>query len=58
MNSNEEELKVTLKKAVDKGNMPNPLYKYRSFNQRSLQILKKGEIWFSSPLKFNDPFDW
>lgn len=37
--------------------MPDILYKYRDFSKESKRILKKQELYFSSPLKFNDPFD-
>ena len=41
--------------------MRNPdvtsLYKYRPFNQYSLQSLINGVEWFSQPELFNDPFD-
>ncbi len=33
------------------------LYKYQSYNEFSLDNLKKRRIWFSNPLRFNDPFD-
>lgn len=33
------------------------LYKYRSFNQYSLQLLINQASWFSCPSSFNDPFD-
>lgn len=37
--------------------MPRIFYKYRAFNERSLEMLKNNEIYFSNPLDFNDPFD-
>lgn len=33
------------------------LYKYRSYNCRSLSILKNRELYFSDPKHFNDPVD-
>lgn len=33
------------------------LYKYRSFNWRSLSMLKNREFYFSDPKHFNDPVD-
>jgi len=33
------------------------LYKYRSFNCRSLSMLKNREFYFSDPKHFNDPVD-
>lgn len=35
----------------------NIIYKYRSNNRYALNILEKGELWFSNPQDFNDPFD-
>ena len=37
--------------------MQKYLYKYRSFNQFTDAILLNSELYFSSPLNFNDPFD-
>ena len=41
--------------------MNNPeitsLYKYREYNQYSLQSLINSTAWFAKPLSFNDPFD-
>lgn len=37
--------------------MPAILYKYRNFTEQSLRILENRELYFSSPTKFNDPFD-
>ncbi|EAM3842039.1 DUF2971 domain-containing protein, partial [Salmonella enterica] len=33
------------------------IYKYRRFDENSLNALKNNEIWFSRGVKFNDPFD-
>lgn len=33
------------------------LYKYRAFNEYSLQSLINEVAWFSKPIDFNDPFD-
>jgi len=33
------------------------LYKYRAFNEHSLQSLINEVAWFSKPSSFNDPFD-
>lgn len=33
------------------------LYKYRGFNEYSLQALINEVAWFSKPISFNDPFD-
>ena len=37
--------------------LPHFLYKYESFTTQALLNLKKQVIYFSSPLKFNDPYD-
>ncbi|MBJ6724944.1 DUF2971 domain-containing protein [Geomesophilobacter sediminis] len=37
--------------------MPQYLYRYRPFNQNALLELIHGELYFSSPASFNDPFD-
>ncbi len=36
---------------------PEIIYKYQNFNSESLQNLKAQSLYFSSPLKFNDPYD-
>ena len=36
---------------------PEILYKYRAFTDRSISMLKNNELYFASPLEFNDPFD-
>ncbi len=36
--------------------MKTPLYQYMPI-QRAKSILQKCEVWFTSPLGFNDPFD-
>lgn len=36
---------------------PEIIYKYQSFNYESLKNLKAQSLYFSSPLKFNDPYD-
>lgn len=33
------------------------LYKYRNINENTMKILTKGELYFSSPSDFNDPFE-
>lgn len=37
--------------------MPEILYKYRCVNDNSISMLSNNQIYFSSPLDFNDPFD-
>lgn len=36
---------------------PEILYKYRNFDARSISMLANNQIYFASPLDFNDPFD-
>lgn len=36
---------------------PEILYKYRNFDARSISMLADNQIYFASPLDFNDPFD-
>lgn len=35
----------------------NRLYKYRPFNKNTLKLILEGELFFSKPKDFNDPFD-
>jgi len=37
--------------------LPRTLYKYQPITLHTLENLKAGSIWFSSPSAFNDPFD-
>lgn len=37
--------------------LPEILYKYRNFDARSISMLANNQIYFASPLDFNDPFD-
>jgi hypothetical protein len=37
--------------------IPKNLYKYRSYNEITLKMLQNNEVYFASPLDFNDPFD-
>lgn len=45
--------------SIKMANLPPSLYRYRSFDPdgRSLDSLRSGLTWLSSPLAFNDPFD-
>ena len=36
---------------------PQHLFKYRSHNDFTENIVTKNELWFSNPLVFNDPYD-
>ena len=37
--------------------IPPKLYKYQPYNVQTLDNLKNRQIWFSKPVRFNDPFD-
>lgn len=37
--------------------IPEILYKYRCFDGRAISMLANNQIYFASPLDFNDPFD-
>jgi Protein of unknown function (DUF2971) len=37
--------------------MPKRLYKFRSASLQDITNLSAGKLWFSSPARFNDPFD-
>jgi len=49
------------KTVVMKRNPPTVLYKYKDITGDGIKhfecMLRKNEIWFSSPMHFNDPFD-
>lgn len=36
---------------------PTILFKYREFNQASLELLLNRQLWFASPASLNDPFE-
>jgi hypothetical protein len=42
---------------IQQGKLPSEVYKYIRINEGLLKTLINGEIWFPSPLRFNDPFD-
>ena len=42
---------------IQKGEFPSKLYKFRNIDERTFEIIKNNEFYFSSPNKFNDPFD-
>lgn len=37
--------------------IPNYFYKYTKFNSKTKENLKKGRLFYNSPIEFNDPFD-
>lgn len=38
-------------------NAPKGLYKYRKFNEHSIQNLRNNKVWLSKPRYFNDPYE-
>ncbi len=47
----------SIKEGIDIGLIPEFLYKYREFSDRTDEIILNSEFYFASPLSFNDPFD-
>lgn len=43
--------------AIDRGEYPRYLYKYRGGNEFTDKILFDSALWYASPRDFNDPFD-
>jgi hypothetical protein len=37
--------------------VPQHLYRYRRLNEHTLNFLERGEVYFESPPKYNDPFE-
>lgn len=46
-----------LRIGIENKDYPQFLYKYREDNKHTEKIIKNNELWFSSPLLFNDPYD-
>lgn len=44
--------------AINDGDLPQYLYKYRTINSNLDKILINSELKFSKPTEFNDPFDY
>ena len=42
---------------LNENQTPDVLFKYRSWNTVGKKMLRDGEIYFTSPREFNDPFD-
>ncbi len=47
----------SLKIKLENGELPNIIYCYHTINEHSLEALTVNSLWFSSPDRFNDPFD-
>ena len=45
-------------KKVKNRTIPRKLYKYQPYNVQTLDNLKQRQLWFSNPIRFNDPFDY
>ncbi|SNZ01674.1 DUF2971 domain-containing protein [Flagellimonas pacifica] len=37
--------------------LPKRIFKYFSINDNTLDVIRHGRLWYSSPKAFNDPFD-
>lgn len=48
--------KTLIRLAIEKNQVPQFLFKYKS-QDFLIDLFIKNELWFSSPLSFNDPFD-
>ncbi|HTA83467.1 MAG TPA: DUF2971 domain-containing protein [Bacteroidia bacterium] len=46
-----------LKAIIESGKLPSSVYKHTKISEKLYNALTKSELWFSSPLSFNDPFD-
>ena len=44
-------------KLINTNKLPPKLYHYRSFNNEHIKVITQQTIFFSSPEKYNDPFD-
>ena len=42
---------------ISKTMTPEHLYRYRTFHDREERTIVHDEVYFPSPLEFNDPFD-
>lgn len=54
---NRKKANVELAFKILEENIPNKVYKYRSFSEYSLTNFKDDTIWITNPINFNDPFD-
>lgn len=49
--------KELIKLAIKEKTIPEILYKYRKFDNRTDEIILNSEFYFAPPSSFNDPFD-
>lgn len=54
---NGEYYKNALLEGINKNQYPTKAYKYRPDNDKTQRIITHNELWFSSPVEFNDPYD-
>ncbi|MDD3322035.1 MAG: DUF2971 domain-containing protein [Paludibacter sp.] len=45
------------RKMLDEKKIPKMVYKYSAINSNLLKSLINSELWFATPISFNDPFD-
>ncbi|MGA3674360.1 DUF2971 domain-containing protein [Lysinibacillus agricola] len=55
--TNVNEMKMERAMRLKYQNTPNRLFKYRAFNEYSVNNFKNNEIWFNAADQFNDPYD-
>ena len=54
---NRKKVNVELAFKILEQNLPNKVYKYRTFSEYSLLNFRNDTIWMTNPVNFNDPFD-
>lgn len=54
---NRKKTNVELAFKILEENIPNKVYKYRTFSEYSLTNFRNDTIWITNPANFNDPFD-
>lgn len=52
-----ENANIEQSEGIEEKSLPQYLYKYYSFNKYTERIIVHNEIYFATPLEFNDPFD-
>lgn len=52
--------KPNIKKALELKSkfVPSRMFQYKSVSSKKIESLKDDTIWFTSPLRFNDPYDF
>lgn len=54
---NRKKANVELASKILEKNVPDKVYKYRTFSEYSLANFRNDTIWATNPANFNDPFD-